>query len=91
MRNCRFLYIKKIYINILCLKVKYKIRVIILKKEWQKRRKICGRVIPSDEQANEMIAEMIREGAPFCLLRPGHAEFEFARLWDEHTFFWTEK
>lgn len=91
MRNRRFLYIKKIYINILYLKAKYKIRVIILKKEWQKRRKICGWVIPSDEQANEMIAEMIRKGAPFCLLRPGHAEFEFARLWDERAFFGTEK
>lgn len=91
MRSRRFLYIKNKYIKPVFLKAEYKIRVGVLKKEWQKRKKICGWTIPTDEQANEAIARMIHEEKPFCLLRPGNAEFGFARLWDEYELFGTEK
>lgn len=89
MARSRFLYIKNKYIKSLFLKAEYKIRVRLLKGEWRKRKKICGYPIPTDEEANELIAGMIRSGAPFCLLRPGNAEFAFAKLWDEHVFFGT--
>lgn len=91
MGRSRFLYIKNRYIKPVFLKAEYKIRVGILGKEWRKRKKICGWPVPTDEEANEAIAGMIRGGKPFCLLRPGNAEYGFARLWDEHVFFGTER
>lgn len=79
------------YIKYMSQRLKHKLWVDILGMKAPKKHKICGAAIPTDEEANEAIAKLIREGKPFCLLRPGNAEYGLTYLWDEHMLFGTKR
>ena len=47
--------------------------------------------MPSDAQANKLIAEKLDRGVPFSLLRPGNGEYSFVQQYDEFRMFRTKR
>ena len=86
MRSKRMLYIK--YMS---RRLRHKLLIDKLGMKYPKTGRICGQPIPSDEEANGVIAQLIREGKPFSLLRPGNAEYSLVSQWDEHILFGTKR
>ena len=56
-------------------------------KDYKGLNKIAGKRIPSDEQANQILIDAINSNEPFCLLRPGNVEYEFAVMHDYDTLY----
>lgn len=49
--------------------------------------KFLGKMPPSDEEANALIADYIKSDKPFALCRLGSAEFTLMQLYDEYQMF----
>lgn len=86
MKNFRILYMKYAV-----KKLKEKLLTDICGFKRKEESKICGYILPSDEEANLIIANYIRAGEPFCLLRPGNGEYSLANQWDEYRMFGTKR
>ena len=86
MLNKRLLYIKH-----MSRRIRHKLLVDILGLKYKEVSRICGQTMLDWEESNRIIAKYIRDGAPFCLLRPGNGEYSLANQWDEHLLFGTRR